>query len=127
MVGVDRYRRETKNQTEVVPKVINKSFSSRTAQKLSQYIGRPTKWGNPFPLRYESNRENVCNQYEVYIATRLINGDIVDEDFREFDGKNLMCFCAPKRCHGDTLLLLYNMTHEERLVWANDKISTVHG
>lgn len=122
-MGFDRYRRETKNQTSTTTKVINKKYSSDTAKRLSVYIGRPTKWGNPFPLRGEWNRDNVCEQYERYMATRLINGDIVDEDFREFDGKNLMCFCAPLRCHGDTLVKLYYMSHEERLEWARAKVS----
>lgn len=124
--GGGRLRRKTKNQTEVKTAVINKNYSSKTARKLSVYIGRPSKWGNPFPLVRESRRDLVCDQYEGYIATRLINGDITDEDFHEFDGKHMMCFCAPKRCHGDTLLMLYRLTHEERLKWAHGKVSPVH-
>jgi len=73
-------------------------------------------------MKREAFREKVCDQYEVYIATRLINHDITDDDFREFDGKNLLCFCKPKRCHGDTLVLLYYMTHEERLTWAENRL-----
>lgn len=122
--GTTRYRRETKNQTETTTKVINKGFSSKTAIRLSRYIGRPTKWGNPYPLKKEKDRDKVCDLYEVHIATRLINGEIVDEDFREFDGKNMLCFCKPKRCHGDTILMLYYMKHEERLEWARKRISS---
>ena len=118
VIGSDRLRRKTKNQTETTVKVINKGYSSRTAIKLSLYIGRPTKWGNPFPLRKESRRNLVCDQYEALMATRLIKGEITDEDFKEFDGKNLLCFCAPKRCHGDTLVMLYYLTHIERMNWA---------
>ena len=125
--GQDRWRRKTKNQTETSVKVINKGYSSRTAIKLAVSIMRPTKWGNPFPMLKSKFRDRVCDQYDVYIATRLINGEITDDDFREFDGKNLLCVCKPKRCHGDTLVVLYYMTHEQRLEWANDKLSSVHG
>ena len=68
-------------------------------------------------------RTTQLDQYDRYVATRLINGDIVDEDFRVFDGKNMLCFCKPKRCHGDTLVKLYYMSHEERLEWANDLLA----
>ena len=126
VLGTNRYRRKTKNQTETTTAVINKKFSSRTAQKLSVYIGRPSKWGNPYPLINESRRDLICEQYEEYIATRLIKDEITEEDFHEFDGKNMMCFCAPKRCHGDTLLMLYKLPHEERIKWAHERISSVH-
>lgn len=91
------------------------------------YIGRPTKWANPYPLTRESMREDVSVKYELYMATRLINGDITQEDFIELRDKNLLCWCAPKRCHGDTIFKLVSMTHDERLKWANDKISDIHG
>jgi len=125
--GADRFRRKTKNQTETSVKVINKGYSSRTAIRLAVSIMRPTKWGNPYPMLKEKNRDRVCEQYNSYIATRLIKGEITDDDFHEFDGKNLLCVCKPKRCHGDTLVMLYYMTHEQRLDWANDKLSLVHG
>ena len=126
MEGTTRYRRKTKNQTETSVKVINKGYSSQTAIRLSCSIMRPTKWGNPYPMGKEKNRDKVCDMYDLHIATRLINGEITDEDFHEFDGKNLLCVCKPKRCHGDRLVLLYYMTHPERLEWANELLA-VHG
>lgn len=107
-------------------RVINKHYSSRYALKRSVYIGRPTKWGNPYPMPREALRDEVCDKYELYMATRLINGVVTQDDFNELQGKDLQCFCAPKRCHGDTILLLYNMTEQERMEWANAKISGVH-
>lgn len=120
--GTNRLRKKTAPWTKTTTKVINHKYSSPRARKLSVYIGRPSKWGNPYPLVNEARRDQVCDEYEIYIATRLINADIVDEDFREFDGKNMLCYCKPKRCHGDTLLLLYNMNHQERLEWARAKV-----
>lgn len=35
----------------------------------------------------------------------------------ELRGKDLVCFCAPRPCHGDLLLRLANATREERIAW----------
>ena len=113
--------------SEPVPKhrmrVVNRHFASKFEIRRCVYVGRPTKWGNPYPMTNDRVRDLVCDKYEHYIATRLINGALTSEDFKEFDGKNLLCFCAPKRCHADTLLKLYLMSHQERLDWANEILS----
>ena len=31
------------------------------------YIGRPSKWGNPFIIGKHGTREEVINKYEAYI------------------------------------------------------------
>jgi hypothetical protein len=35
----------------------------------------------------------------------------------ELRGRDLLCFCAPKPCHGDLLLRLANTSREERIAW----------
>lgn len=78
--------------------------------KGSQYIGRGSALGNPFIMKSEADRDSVCEQYEAWFKARVAaqdpkvmaalqtlqrmasEGDIV-----------LGCFCAPKRCHGDTI------------------------
>ena len=35
----------------------------------------------------------------------------------ELRGRNLVCFCGPRACHGDLLLRLANATREERIAW----------
>jgi hypothetical protein len=108
------------------PRVINKNYSSRYAQRRAVYVGRPSKWGNPFPVPRESMRDEAIAKYERHTATRLINGALTSEDFKELDGKDLMCFCAPKRCHGDVILKLHGMSHEQRIDWANATLSDLH-
>lgn len=69
------------------------------------YIGRGSKWGNPFPMNGYSDEERnrVCNEYEKYFwTTDLINY------LHELRGKRLGCYCKPKRCHGDFLAKLCN-------------------
>lgn len=70
------------------------------------YIGRPTKWGNPFVLKHERDRQTVLEKYRVYLLT--MRPDLVEAAKKELRGKTLGCFCAPKACHGDVLLEVAN-------------------
>ena len=63
------------------------------------YIGRPTKWGNPYKLKNFNNREEVVTLYEKYVRE---NKNLV-EAARDLKGKTLGCWCAPDLCHGETL------------------------
>jgi len=68
------------------------------------YIGRPSPWGNPFPLRSESERGACLERFRVWAQ---FSGDPravwIRAHVHELRGKNLVCFCAPKACHGDIL------------------------
>jgi hypothetical protein len=66
------------------------------------YIGRPSKWGNPFVIGKDGTREEVIAKYEVWIKTQpqLVNS------LSELRGKVLGCWCSPKPCHGDVLVTL---------------------
>lgn len=68
------------------------------------YIGRPSKWGNPFEIGVDGTREEVIRKYEEWIKTQpeLINS------LHEIQGKTLGCWCSPKKCHGDVLYKLAN-------------------
>lgn len=68
------------------------------------YIGRPSKWGNPYRVGEDGTRAQVIALYEQYLlqAPELIAA------LPELRGKVLGCFCAPKQCHGDVLVRLAN-------------------
>lgn len=68
------------------------------------YIGRPSKWGNPFELHSEKDRETVMEKYKQY----LLNNDKLLLSLHELKGKRLGCWCAPRLCHGDILAELAN-------------------
>ena len=67
--------------------------------KNAVYIGRGSKWGNPFRIGPDGSRDEVIQKYRDYIQTRpdLLNS--IDE----LKDKALVCFCKPKPCHGDIL------------------------
>uniref|UniRef100_A0A6H2A497 DUF4326 domain-containing protein n=1 Tax=viral metagenome TaxID=1070528 RepID=A0A6H2A497_9ZZZZ len=72
--------------------------------KFDVYIGRPSKWGNPFNIGQDGDREEVIRKYEEY----LLNSPNLMAALPELRDKILGCWCAPKACHGDVLTRLAN-------------------
>jgi hypothetical protein len=68
------------------------------------YIGRPSKWGNPFTIGKHGNREEVIQKYEEWL---LQNKGLMN-NLNELKDKTLGCWCAPQACHGDVLVRLAN-------------------
>ena len=68
------------------------------------YIGRPSKWGNPFSIGKDGSREDVINRYYTY----LMENESLMADLPELKGKVLGCWCKPKACHGDVLAQMAN-------------------
>lgn len=68
------------------------------------YIGRPSKWGNPFVLGKDGDRTTVIVKFEAYIRD---NAELMAA-LPELKGKVLGCYCAPLPCHGDVLARLAN-------------------
>lgn len=64
------------------------------------YCGRPSKWGNPFSIGKDGDREEVIEKYRQWI----MNNDELLLDIMELDGKVLGCWCKPKACHCDVLV-----------------------
>ncbi|WP_027555245.1 DUF4326 domain-containing protein [Bradyrhizobium sp. Cp5.3] len=77
------------------------------------YIARSSKWGNPFRIRRDGNGATVIANYERWLADQhhLLRG------LDQLRGRDLVCFCAPRACHGDRLLRLANTAREARLAW----------
>lgn len=99
------------------------------------YVGRPTKWGNPYCLvpsiisknktrvdiiqKFKTTHINIAfalpkaeathraiNLYELYILRTIKHGNL---NLSELKGKNLACFCPPGQpCHAHILLKLAN-------------------
>lgn len=69
-------------------------------EKYDIFIGRPSKWGNPFIIGVDGSREEVVKKFEDYL---LNNNELLD-DLEELNGKILGCFCKPLICHGDVLI-----------------------
>lgn len=77
------------------------------SQGIAVRIDRGTRYGNPFVLGEDGDRDAVCDAYKKYylphkasILDRISDGNL--------DGMVLVCHCYPERCHGDSLLDLIN-------------------
>lgn len=77
------------------------------------YIGRGSKWGNRFVIGRDGDRATVIAKYERWLADQHDLLRALD-DLR---GLDLVCFCAPRPCHGDILIRLANATREQRIEW----------
>jgi hypothetical protein len=69
------------------------------------YVGRPSKWGNPYAIGRQGNRQEVIFKYREWIQTMVSLGK---RDLSELRGKDLVCWCKPLPCHADVLLELAN-------------------
>jgi len=72
--------------------------------KYDVYIGRPSKWSNPFKIGKDGTRLEVIQKYREYIKTK----PELLKSLPELKGKVLGCWCAPRVCHGDVLVELAN-------------------
>ena len=80
-------------------------------EQFDVYIGRPSKWGNPYSHQEGTlaefkveTREEAVQKFKEY----LLNNKELMESLPELKGKILGCWCAPKSCHGDILLEMAN-------------------
>lgn len=85
------------------------------------YVGRPTKYGNPFVVgkgwewSYFTcrNSEEAVDMFASDIYCSSVG--LTREAIAQLRGKNLACWCAlDQPCHADVLLELANPSDKER-------------
>ena len=85
------------------------------------YVGRPTKWGNPFHVK-ELGAEEAVKRYKECILNNTMCYAYIDEieasiqfdrfkwmaeNLEQLRGKDLACFCSlSSPCHADILIEL---------------------
>lgn len=84
------------------------------------YIGRPSKWGNPFKIEGDQTREISIQRYAhgLINAIQKRNPSFI-QDLQKLEAHliehqklNLICWCAPLPCHGDLIKqVLLNKFH----------------
>lgn len=96
--------------------VVNQKKHKWTTNDIQ--IGRPTALGNQWSHRQNTwakftvdTRDEAVDQYEVWLREQIAAKNEAVADalnriwLRARDGRdvNLVCWCAPKRCHGDVI------------------------
>lgn len=88
--------------------VVNK----RVTNKYDIYVGRPTKWGNPFThlksdnlakYKVDTVEEAVAKYKDWFLQQKFLINCLPD-----LKGKILACWCAPNPCHAYILAELAN-------------------
>lgn len=90
--------------------IINLRYN-KTENPYDIRVDRESVLGNPFYMKTELDRDKVCNMYHNYFAHMLSQNDKpfvnelqrLKEIHEEYNKLNLFCWCAPIRCHAETI------------------------
>ena len=85
-------------------KVLNAKRVGKNPGPECVYVGRPSRWGNPFVIGRDGTRDEIIAKYRAWVLAKPVLMAALDE----LRGKNLVCWCAPERCHADVLLEFSN-------------------
>ncbi|TDC00030.1 DUF4326 domain-containing protein [Micromonospora fluostatini] len=70
------------------------------------YVGRPTRWGNPFGHSTREGRAEAIERFRRWVAERP---EYAAAARVELAGKTLACWCPlDQPCHADELLRIAN-------------------
>jgi hypothetical protein len=80
------------------------------------YVGRPTKYGNPFDWRHGLNgcygvtaKQAAVEYYKDFLLNGRGPAAATDEEIAALKGKDLACWCKlSDPCHADVLLEIAN-------------------
>lgn len=113
-IPTDPWRKDERERQEQVKKGIAVVANQQGDKNLIQWaesngkavrIDRGTKYGNPFILDADGDRDCVCDNYEhQYLPLK----PSILSSIETLKGKVLICHCFPQRCHGDSLAKMAN-------------------
>ena len=77
------------------------------------YCGRGSALGNPWLIKGSDTRDVVCDRYDRALTEAVVADDLNDEAKAQIleiarlaqtpEGVVLECYCAPLRCHCDSI------------------------
>ena len=82
------------------------------------YVGRGTPWGNPYHLGRDGGRARVCDLFAAYARLRIVAEPAWLDPLI---ARDLVCHCAPQRCHADHLLLMAQCLADLRAEWGEEE------
>ena len=95
-----------------MPKIINMHGRHGQVPEDAVYVGRAegrvglrkSKWANDYRVGCDGTLDEVIEKYRAWL---LQQPDLLAA-LPELRGRDLACWCAPKRCHAEVLLELAN-------------------
>ena len=118
-----KFYKEKEEEMKIEVNVVNIK-SNPDIKKDSKYVycGRGSALGNPFNMENYSQeeRERVCDSYEEYIEKEMRTNQKIKDQLnliwttaRKEGVVYLGCFCAPQRCHCNTIKNIIDNKFEE--------------
>lgn len=91
--------------------VLNFYHLNKVIPDTAVYVGRrnvkfglpQSPFANPEPLKDESDRAANLQRYQGWLWNNLKTGRITEAQLLELEHKDVVCYCAPKACHGDVV------------------------
>ena len=98
--------------------VLNKKVSGIPNGAI--YIGRGSKWGNIFThlvnipnTVHVNSRDEAVDKHLQKLEQDILDEKISLEELAALHNKDLVCFCAPLRCHGNNLEMWAKIAFDE--------------
>lgn len=88
-------------KSRVINTRLTKVINVDKCKTYDVYIGRGSKWGNPYAIGFDGDRDEVIRKYKYDFERGYLK--FSKEDALELKGKTLGCHCKPATCHGDVL------------------------
>ena len=85
---------------------------NKTGSPDEVYIGRGSKWGNPYKIENGRSRKSVIDMYRLHL--KAPHTQALRDSIEELRGKTLVCYCKPQACHGDVLVNILNRLGEDK-------------
>lgn len=93
----------------MTPRVYSKRKGAPAPPDDAVYVGRPTKWGNPYIVGKDGTQEECVRHYAHWLYMSA-QADIREAARKELRDKDLVCWCYPRPCHAEVLLRVANAT-----------------
>lgn len=110
MIDFEKISRQTKEQPWL--KYIWSKRGNRSYPPGAVLCDRTTGFGNPFVVGKHGDHDQCCDKFDTWIDTgQNFRNESATEEKRQWilnnvkslKGKDLLCWCKPKRCHTETL------------------------
>ena len=107
----------TRELTQAPKRIQRKRTKGWRMPSNAVYVGRPTKWGNPYFLAHTGagligrgmNRQECVEAFRRYILANQHSSERFQKPLFELRGKDLACWCPlDQPCHADVLLEIAN-------------------
>ena len=82
---------------------LREAFEYAHVHNNTALIDRRTRWGNPYRVGLDGDREQVIARYRAGLWRRIRAGEVALEELAALDGMWLACWCDPLPCHGHVL------------------------